>query len=103
MPSTPLAIRSATICTCSSPPPCSPRAGEQALDLVGADLLDRLLAAELGLVEERVVQVLRHHRDDQLVLRAGRAGEDAPAATAPAMTRHLSVVSSFYFPPFLKR
>jgi hypothetical protein len=51
-------------------------AGEEALDLVGADLLDRLLAPEFRLVEERIVEVLRHDGDDQLVLGAGMPGEE---------------------------
>ena len=38
---------------------------------------DGLLAAELGLVEERIVEVLRHHREvDQLVGGAAPTGED---------------------------
>ena len=53
------------------------RTGEHALDLVGADLFHRLVAAELGLVEEGVVEVLRHHRDGELFLRARRAGNEA--------------------------
>ena len=74
MPSTFLATRSCTICTCSSPPPCSP--GPMYMHSNAPLRLGfGLLAAVAGLIEERVVHVLRHQRED--VLRLGARSQSS--------------------------
>ena len=79
------------------------RAGEEALDLVGADLVDRLFAAELRLVEERVVEVLRHHGDDQLVRCARLPGEEHTRRHGAGDECGTCQNSLILFPPLQKR
>ena len=88
----PRATRSWTICTCSSPPPCSPGPMYSQSNLP-PDLLGGLHAAVAGLIEERVVHVLRHQREG--VLRERRR---ADAAARPARA---TVVASSFFMCFL--
>ena len=101
MPSTLLAIRSSTICTCSSPPPCSPRADVQALDLVGPISASAFLQpsrawSKNGLfmffgTSAKVQLVLRLRRPRRAQRRQHRRGDRGTQSTA----------SSLSYPPFV--